>query len=142
METQGLLAPQTKAAARDRYETVGPAAQTVTKEVARAMEFAPEEYNRRVTSQVVETARDALFASLLQVHMGNEAEFQEWSEAHPSLEVHLEGSENVEGRAWHSVPPADVVAAVTFHDEPEAAVATVQRQAFGRFYRDFLPTRE
>lgn len=142
METRGLLAPESEAAARDRYEAVGPAAQTVTKEVAKAMNFDPGEYTERVTSQVVETARDALFASLLQVHVGTATEFEEWLETRQSLEIHLEGSENVERRAWHPIPPADAVAAVTFHDEPDAAVATVRRQAFGRFYRDILALGE
>jgi len=36
------------------------------------------------------------------------------------------------------VPAADAVAAVTYQNEPDAATATVQRVAFGRFYRELL----
>jgi hypothetical protein len=135
MDTRGLLAPETAAAARDHYETLGPAAQTVTKEVAKAMAFDREEYRDRVTTDVVGTARDALFASLLRVQTGTREEFEEWLESHSGLAPHVEGSDHVDRRAWHPVPFADRVAAVTFQNEPAAAVGTVQRQAFGRHYR-------
>lgn len=138
METRGLLAPDTQAAVRSQYDALGPAAQTVTKEVAKAMEFDEAEYRRRVTSSVVETARDALFASLLQVFVGSETEFESWVESNPAAEIAIEGSDNVDRRAWHPVEAADAVAAVTFHEETDAAVATVQRQAFGKFYRDLI----
>lgn len=138
METRGLLALETRSEAADAFESLGPVAQVVTKEVARAMAFDREEYTDRVTEDVVQTARDALFASLLEVHVGSTAAFEAWLDEHDDLEVHLEGNENVDQRAWHPVYPADSVAAVTFHEEPDAAVATVQRQAFGRFYRDLL----
>ncbi len=138
METRGFLVPEDADAAEAAFHDLGPAAQTVTKEVAKAMAFDREEYRERVTGQVVETARDALFASLLEVSVGTEAEFDAWREDHEGLTVHLEGNENVEMRAWHPVYPAGAVAAVTFNDETDAAVATVQRQAFGRFYREVL----
>lgn len=144
MDSRGLLAPETKAAARDHYETLGPTAQTVTKEVAKAMDFDRQEYRDRVTTDVVETARDALFASLLRVHTGTSEEFEAWLDSHPALEADVEGSDHVDRRAWHSVPFEDRVAAVTFQNEPAAAVGTVQRQAFGRHYRPIFeaPTEE
>lgn len=139
METRGLLAPASETEARAAYAELGPPAQTVTKEVAMAMDFEREEYRERVTSDVVETARDALFASLLEVHVGDRSEFDAWLDDRPDLDIAMEGNENVDRRAWHPVPAANAVAAVTFQNEPEAAVATVQRVAFGRFYRDLLP---
>jgi len=138
METRGFLAPETRADTVDAFESMEPAAQTVTKEVAKAMAFDREEYRDRVTEEVVTTARDALFASLLEVHLGSKAEFEQWTAGHGDLAVNLEGNEHVDRRAWHPIPAAEAVAAVTFHEQPDAAVATVQRQAFGRFYRELL----
>jgi hypothetical protein len=137
-ETRGLLAPETEAAARRQFEAVGPAAQTVTREIARAMEFPKEEYEERVTGDVVETARDALFASLLEVEVGDREAFEAATDDHPDAEVVAEGSENVDQVAWHYVQFADALVATTFHDEPDAAVATLRRIAFGRFYREAL----
>ncbi|MFB6070380.1 MAG: DUF5809 family protein [Halanaeroarchaeum sp.] len=138
METRGLLSPATESDVREEYEALGPAAQVVTKEVAKAMDLDREEYRERVTSAVVETARDALFASLLRVHLGDRTAFESWLADHPDLEPHLGGSDAVDNRAWHPVPAAGAVAVVTYQQEPDAAVGTVQRQAFGRYYRDLL----
>ncbi|MFW5919213.1 MAG: DUF5809 family protein [Halanaeroarchaeum sp.] len=135
MDTRGLLEPESAAAARDRFEALGPVAQTVTREVAKAMDFDREEYRERVTTDVVGTAREALFASMLRVHTGTREEFDDWCEAHPDLEVQVEGSEHVDRLAWHPAPFDGSVAAVTFQNEPDAAVGTVQRQAFARHYR-------
>lgn len=138
METRGLLAPETAGDVREHYETVGPAAQTVTREVAKAMSFDREEYDERVTSDVVGTARDALFASLLEVRVGTREEYESWLADHPNLDEHVEGSDSVDNVAWHPVPADGAVAAVTYQDETDAAVATCRRQAFGRHYRSFL----
>lgn len=138
METHGLFAPETAEDARSTFESMGPAAQTVTKEVAMAMDLDRSEYRERVTGSVVETARDALFASLLVVHVGSKAEFESWCADNPDLEVHLVGNENVDRRAWHPVWAADGVSAVTFHEQNDAAVATVRRQAFGEFYEEIV----
>lgn len=139
METHGVLAPETPKVVREHYETLGPAAQTVVKETAKAMEFDREEYNRRVTSEVVGTARDALFASLLEVRVGSREDFEEWVEGQvPDHEVHVEGSEQVDRVAFHVVPFAEAVVAATFQNEEAAAVATLRRIAFGRFYREVL----
>jgi len=133
-----VFAPETVEEARERYENVGPAAQVVVRETARAMGFDGEEYDRRVTSEVVETARDALFASLLVVHVGDRAEYEAWRGAHPDYEVREVGSENVERVVWHAAAFAGEVAAATFQEERAAAVGTLRRQAFGRIYRDRL----
>jgi hypothetical protein len=137
METEGSFAPETAAAARERYEALGRTAQTVVKEVARAMEFDGDEYDRRVTGEVVETARDALFASALAVHVGERSEYEAWC-AERECEVLEVGSENVERVAWHAAPFANTVVAATFQSEREAAVETLRRQALGRVYREVL----
>lgn len=138
METEGLFGPETPSEAREQYAAVGPAARVVVREVVRAMEFDAAEYESRVTSSVVETARDALFASLLRVHIGTRPEFEEWTEAHASYEVHRTGSENVDRVVWHAAPVTETVVAATFHEERQAAIGTLRRQAWGEIYRELL----
>ncbi|MFB6170447.1 MAG: DUF5809 family protein [Haloarculaceae archaeon] len=138
MDTEGSFEPETVAAARERYEALGPAAQTVTREVAKAMEFSKEEYRERVTGDVVATARDALFASLLRVYVGTDDEFESWLADHPDYDPDVAGSEHVDNVVWHPVPFADEVVAATYQNEREAAVGTLRRQAFGRIYREHL----
>jgi hypothetical protein len=138
MHTDGVFAPETVEEARDAYESVGPAARTVVRETAKAMDFDRAEYDRRVTSDVVETARDALFASLLCVHVGEMAEYESWLDDHPDYEPVTFGSDAVSRVVWHAVPFAETVVAATFENEPEAAAGTLRRQAFGRVYRDRL----
>ena len=137
METEGVFDPATLADAREAYESVGPAAQTVVRETASAMDFDREEYRERVTSDVVETARDALFASLLVVHVGDRDAFEDWR-ADADVDVTLLGSDEVENVVWHVAPAVDAAVAATYQDERDAAVATCRRQAFGRLYRDAL----
>ncbi|WP_232687063.1 DUF5809 family protein [Halobacterium zhouii] len=137
-ETRGLLSPETGAEAREQYDAAGPAAQTVTREIARAMEFEKAEYDDRVTSDVVETARDALFASLLRVELGSFEEFDAAKSEHPDADVIQEGTEDVDRVAWHHAPAANAIVATTFQEKPDAAVATLRRIAFGRVYRDVL----
>jgi hypothetical protein len=135
METHGLLAPESAEAVRERYEALGPAARTVVKETARAMEFDREEYGERVTGDVVATARDALFASLLEVRVGTRTEFDEWlEEVDADYEVHLEGSDQVDRVVWHVAPFAGAVVGATYRNERAAAVGTLRRIAFGRYY--------
>ena len=136
METHGVFSPATEAAAREQYEGIGPAAQTVVKETAKAMRFDSEEYDERVTSDVVATARDALFASLLETHTGSSEELE--ADAPDDFEVHMEGSENVDNVAWHVAPAAEAVVAVTYHEKEDAAIGTLQRIAFGRVYREIV----
>lgn len=136
MKRHGFLAPESETDARRRYEAVGPAAQTVVKETAKAMAFDADEYDERVTGDVVETARDALFASLLEVRTGTREEYEEWL-ADRDREVSERGSENVGRVAWHDALGETVVAA-TYENERRAAVATLRRQAFGHVYRELV----
>lgn len=144
MERRGVFAPTTIEEAREQYDTAGPAAQVVVRETAKAMELAPDEYDERVDSEVIETARDAIFASLLEVHVGDREEFDDWLAAEDVDEEDLTllGSEHVENVVWHDARFAGEVVAATFQNEPEAAVATLRRNAFGRVYADRLQTDE
>lgn len=135
METTGVYEPETVEEARAAYEEVGPAAKVVVRETAVAMDFDREEYRDRVTGEVVETARDALFASLLLVRVGSRAEFEGWCEDHPSYARRIAGSDDVDRVVWHAVPFAETIVAATFQDAREAAIGTLRRQAFGEVYR-------
>jgi len=138
MHTRGTFAPESRADALERYEEVGPVAQVVVRETTKAMEFDADEYDDRVTPEVVRTARDATFAELLAVHVGDEAEFDAWladSEFDAESVVRI-GSDNVDNLVWHPIPFADTVVAATFQDEPDAAASTLRRNAFGRVYRE------
>ncbi|MFC3960318.1 DUF5809 family protein [Halovivax cerinus] len=136
METRGLFAPETVEEAREYFEAVGPAAQTTVREAARVMGFDREEYADRVTSEVVTTARDATFASLLEVTVADREAFDDWRATYDG-DVQVNGHEAVDNVAWHAGPAGEAVAA-TFQDEPDAAVATLRRQAFGRMYRELF----
>jgi hypothetical protein len=129
--------PETLEAARETYETVGPAARTAVREATTAMGFDRDEYGDRVTGEVVETARDAVFASLLVVRIADRPEFDAWR-ADADVEVTVLGSPDVDRVVWHVAPAADAAVAATFQNEREAAVATLRRQAFARCYRDRL----
>lgn len=136
MDRVGVFAPETEAEVRTYYDCVGPAAQTSVREVARAMDFDREEYTERVTSTVVETARDAIFASLLEVTIGTRDAYDVWREEYDG-EVVEAGHEAVDNVVWHAGPEDRAVAA-TFQNEQEAAVATLRRQAFGELYRPIV----
>lgn len=142
MHTEGTFAPTTVDEAREFYDSLGPTAQTVVREVTKSMSFDKEEYQERVTSGVVMTARDALFASMLEITVGTRAEFDEYVDTQRAeSEIELMGNENVENVVWHSIPfvGADgTVVAATFHEKETAAVETLRRQAFGRHYRETL----
>ncbi|MCT9095467.1 DUF5809 family protein [Haloarchaeobius sp. HME9146] len=137
MHTEGSLTPETEAAAREAYESAGPTAQLVVREVTKAMSFDREEYAERVDSDVVETARDVLFAAELAVHVGTREEYEDWR-ADFDGEVTETGSENVDNVAWHAAPFAGEAVAATFQNEEEAAVGTLRRQAIGRIYREYF----
>ncbi|WP_227132158.1 DUF5809 family protein [Halorubellus salinus] len=134
MDVEGRLSPETEWAAREAYEAVGPTAQLVVKEVAKAMAFDREEYRERVTGDVVETARDVLFAAELEVRVGSRDEYEAWREGFEG-EVSERGSENVDSVAWHVAPFADAAVAATFQAERDAAVGTLRRQAYGEIYK-------
>lgn len=138
MHVEGRLAPATAEEARAAYDELAPAARTVVRETAKAMSFDRAEYEERVTNEVVETALDALFASLLEVHVGSREAYERFRDDHPDLEPRVEGSDAVERVAWHPAPAAGLLVAATFHEEREAAVGTLRRQAFGKAYRELL----
>lgn len=137
MHTVGALRPETEAEARDVFEDVGPTAQLVVKEVAKSMQFDREEYQDRVDADVVETARDVLFAAELAVDVGTREEYEDWA-AEFDGEIHETGSEQVPNVAWHVAPFAGEAVAATFAEEEDAAVDTLRRQALGRIYREQL----
>lgn len=137
METEGQFAPASTAEARERYDALGSTAQVVVKEAAKAMELDAEIYEERVTSEVVETARDVLFAESLVVQVGSMAEFEAWRED-TDCEVTLVGAENVANVVWHTAPFAEQAVAATFQDKRRAAVGTLRRQAFGRIYDEVV----
>lgn len=138
MKTRGQVAPETEAAVREEYDALAKVAETVTKEIAKANTDTRAAYNELVDSATVETAQQSLFASLLEVHVGSVEEYDSWLAAHEDFEVVLAGTESVPRRVWHPVWPRDIVVAVSFQERPDAAVATVRRQAFGRHYRSIL----
>jgi hypothetical protein len=138
MRTEGVFSPETEAEAREAFESVGPAAQVVVRETTKAMEFDREEYSQRVTGDVVETARDALFASLLEVHVGDREEWEAWQEEHPEYSAHVNGSDHVDHVVWHAAPCTGEAVAATFQQEEQAAIGTLRRQAYGRIYADLL----
>ncbi|MFC7135654.1 DUF5809 family protein [Halobaculum litoreum] len=146
MDTEGTLAPATADEARAEYDELVPAAKVAVREATKAMGFDREEYADRVTGEVVETVRDALFASLLRVHVGTRAEFDDWLADHPEYEPDVAGSDNVDNVVWHPVafpvddPAVDadggrLAIAATWQAEREAALGTLRRRAFGRAYR-------
>lgn len=137
METEGLFAPETTAEARQRYETLAPAAGEVVRATAKNMGFDGSEYDERVTDEVVETAREALYASLLEVHVSDRERYEAWCDDHDCEPVEV-GSPNVDRVVWHAAPFAETAVAATFQNERDAAVATLRRQAFGRLYKDVL----
>ena len=137
MRTEGTLAPESWSAAHERYEELGPTARTVVREVAKAMEFGREEYDERVTSEVTETARQAIFAEQLAVRVDDAEVFEAWR-AETDHEVRVVGHDAVDRVAWHAAPAAGRAVAATFQNEPEAAVSTVRRAAFNRIYREEL----
>ncbi|NHN42138.1 hypothetical protein G9C85_10940 [Halorubellus sp. JP-L1] len=137
MDVEGSLSPETAAEAREAYDAVGPTAQLVVKEVAKAMGFDREEYRERVTGDVVETARDVLFAAELEVRVGSRDEYDAWREGFDG-DVVERGSEHVHAVAWHVAPFAEQAVAATFQDERDAAVGTLRRQAYGEIYEERL----
>lgn len=136
MHTVGWFLPESEREARERYEALGSTAQLVVRETTKAMAFGREEYDDRVTGDVVETAREVLFAEQLQVTVGTREEFETYRDDH-GAEFEVFGSENVGNVAWHAPPFADGVAA-TFQGEEEAAVGTLRRQAMAHVYEDVV----
>lgn len=141
MEERGVFAPQDAEDVREQWAAVGPAAQEVTRELARAMAFDRSEYRDRVDAEVIRTARDAIFASLLRVVVGARGEYESVLDR-VEYEVIEHGSDHVERVVWHVSPATETIIAATFQSEPDAAIATLRRQAYGRLYREILSGSE
>jgi len=133
METRGRFDPDDASAARAAYEDLATPASVVTNEVAKALDV--EKLSLLVDQDVVATARDALFASLLVVHVGTREEYEDWAAEYEG-DVREVGNENVDNVVWHAF--ADRAVAATFQEETDAAVATLRRQAFNRLYRELF----
>jgi len=140
-ELRGRFAPESWPDAEKRYEELGPTAQSVVRETARAMSFDRAEYDERVTADVVETARQTLFAETLAVRVADRETFDSWRETYDD-DVRIAGSDTVDHVAWHASPAAASAVAATFQNEADAAVGTVRRMAFNRLYRDRLTGAE
>ena len=137
VETEGYLAPATVAEARARYAEAVPTAKTATREATKAMSFDREEYERRVTSDVVGAVRNAVFASSLRVRVADRETFESWA-ADADHEVVRVGHGDAPQVVWHAPGFTDTAVAATFGEEREAAVGTLRRQAFGRLYREVV----
>lgn len=137
MDTVGMLRPADPSTARERFSELGQAAETVVAESAKAMEFDREELEARVTPTVVNTAHEALFASLLTVQVGTADEFESWRED-TDRTVTVLGSEHVDHVAWHAPAFETTAVAATFQNEREAAIATLRRHVFGRCYQEVV----
>jgi hypothetical protein len=139
MERVGILSPDSVEAARATYDQLVPAAKTVATETAKAVDL-DGPFEEQVTGDVVATAHEALFASLLEVRVGDREAFDDWRAGYDG-DVTALGSDAVPNVVWHAPPFGDRAVAATYADEREAAVATLRRQAFGRIYRDVLVER-
>jgi len=139
MERQGVYEPETAEAVQEAFADTGSAAQIVLKEATKAMGFENSEYDDRVTGDVIQTAHEALFASLLVVYHGPREAFEDWCESN-QYSVDFAGSETAESVVWHPVAIDETVVAASYQNEPDAAAATVRRRAFGQFYREQFET--
>lgn len=140
METRGLVTPETEQEAAELYTQVAPVAQTIVRVTATAMGFDQQEYDDRVTPDVIDRAHNAIFASLLEVTVGTRDEFESWLADHDFDSV-VVGSDHVDNVAWHAAPFTNTAVATTFHDKEDAAVETLRRQVFGRLYEDVVRRR-
>ncbi|ERG95456.1 DUF5809 family protein [Haloquadratum walsbyi] len=138
LDTLGELAPTSTTTVHNQFDSLGSTAQTVVREIATAMGFDREEYNDRITSEVLEAARETLFAEQLAVRVGSRDEFEQWVDSHPAVNVEQMGSPNVARVAWHHAPFSDDVIAATFQNEQTAAVSTLRRHSFGEIYRPVI----
>jgi len=137
METEGIFTPETPEAARDRFTSLAPAAKTVLREVGRELSMDTGTYQEEMDEDLRLTAQEAMFASLLAVRVGTRTEYDQWRDG-ADVETVEVGSENVDNVVWHAPPFLDTAVAATFHNERDAAVGTLRRQAFGRLYRDVI----
>jgi hypothetical protein len=139
MDTEGVFAPETAAAARERFQSFESAANTALRTLGRELGMDTDEYTERMTEDVRIATQEAMFASLLQVHIGTRSEYETWLDDHEFEAVEV-GSDAVDNVVLHAPGFADRAIAATFQDEREAAVGTLRTQAFGRLYRDVVST--
>lgn len=137
MHTEGLFAPVSASEVREQYEAAGVAAEVVVRELVRALPVADETADRPDDATLQLTATEAIFASLLEVHVGTDAEFEDHI-AETDREVETLGSEHVSGVVWHDAPATDRILAATYENEPDAAVDALRRQAFAKLYREVV----
>lgn len=137
METEGFILPETRDDARERYAALEPVAREVIRASARQMQFDATEFRERITDGTYQTAQDAMFASILRVHVASREAFADWKAEYEGEVTEL-GGELVDNVAWHAPPWSDRTVATTFQDEREAAVSTLRRQAFGELYREVI----
>lgn len=135
MEQVGIINPDTPADARSMYQNLAQPADVIVKEVSRALAIDPQEYDSKVGEDVIHTAQDALFASLLTVSVGTIDEYHQWQESFDGDITEI-GSPNVDNVVWHVFDETAIAA--TFQDQRDAAIATLQRQAYGELYRGLL----
>lgn len=135
MEQVGIINPDTPADARRIYQNLTQPANVIVKEVSRALALDPQEYDSRVGDDVVHTAQDALFASLLTVTVGTVEEYRQWQDSFDG-DINEIGNPNVDNVVWHVFDGTAIAA--TFQNQRDAAIATLQRQAFGELYRHLL----
>lgn len=135
MHTEGVFAPPTATEARERYAAVEPAARTVVREVLAEAVPDRDAFQDLLTEELITRGRNALFASLLRVTVGERGEYEAWRADFDGTVTEV-GSEHVSRVVWHAFDGRAVAA--TFEDEPDAAVATLRRQAFGRLYQEHL----
>lgn len=141
MESEGLFAPETADEAQEYFELLAPAASEVVRSVAKAMAFDTDEYDERVTGEIIETAREAMYASLLEVHVDDRETYRQWCDDHECEPIEM-GHPEVDQVVWHAAPFKETAIAATFEEERDAAIATLRRQAFGRLYKDILGENE
>lgn len=136
MNTVGNVSPKSVEEVQTRYDELTAVARTTVREIARAMGFDAEEFDERVTDDVIRTAQDVIFAGSLEVTIGSKDEYRSWKDAYDGQVIEA-GHEQVDNAVWHAGPDGEAVAA-TFQHETDAAVATLRRQAFGRLYRHIV----
>lgn len=137
METVGYIAPETESEAREEYERCEQAARDICTTILKQLDGQIDE---GPTEPLVRTAHDAFFGSVLVVTTGPMADFERVCSQPPleGYQVNREGSDQVDHVAWHVSPMTETVLAATYQSEREAAISTLRRIAWGRFYRDVV----
>ena len=138
MQEHGSVAPKTEAEVKTTAQSVESTAKGVVTEVAKTMGFDDEEFQSRVTEDVIQTAVGVLMGNQLTVFNGSISEFESWRSSHSSFDVEQMGSTEVDFAAWHPSPVAERVIVATYQNHPEAATEMVRRAAFQYIYREMI----